>query len=228
MVKTSLPLVLLTRPRAAAERFAAELWAVRPELDVLISPIMKIVGVTPEALPEAEVLVFTSVHGVEGYVAAGGKRSEAYCVGPATSARAEEAGFSVIAAEKDAATLKPLLAKETRRLLHARGAHVAADLTKAAPNAVSVVVYDQPLAGLSDEAKAALAAERPVIVPLFSPRSAAAFAAEANGASALSAVFISEAARLAAGDMPYLKCAVADMPDAEGMARATLRLLDEL
>jgi len=227
MRKTSLPLVLLTRPQAAAERFAALLHAVRPEIEVLMSPMMQIVHVMPEALPEAEVLVFTSVHGVDGYFAAGGNAADVYCVGPATAARAQQAGCTVIAAEKDAATLKPLLAKETRRLLQVRGAHVAADLTQAAPDVQSVVVYDQPLKPLSGKAKAALLSEQPVIVPLFSPRSARAFAAEASEAHALYAVFISEAARDAA-EMPSVETEVAETPDADGMAEATLRLIDRL
>ena len=228
MTKTSLPLILLTRPRAAAERFAATLQVARPELEVLISPIMEIVYIRPANLPVADVLVFTSVHGVVGYMAAGGVAAEAYCVGLATAEAARVAGCSVIAVEKDAATLGPLLAGETRRVLHPRGAHVAADLTQVASDLESVVVYDQPLVGLSDIAKVALGTERHVIVPLFSPRSAAAFAGEAEGAKALSAVFISAAAQAAARDMPCEASLVALTPDAAGMTEATLRLIDRV
>lgn len=226
MMKTSLPLILLTRPRVAAERFAATLQAERPEMEVLISPLMEIVYTKPPTLPLADVLVFTSVHGVVGYMAAGGVAAEAYCVGAATAEAARAAGCPVIAVEKDAATLGGLLSGEKRRLLHPRGAHVAADLGRIAADFRGVVVYDQPLMALSDEAKAALGAARPVIVPLFSPRSAAAFAAEAERASGVSAVFISAAARAAAGTMPLVASRVARTPDAAGMAAATLRLID--
>lgn len=223
MVKTSLPLVLLTRPRAAAERFAAMLWAERPELDVVISPIMEIVYLVPEALPEADVVVFTSAHGVAGYVAAGGAPAEAYCVGSVTAEHARKAGFIVLQVAPDLAGLKPVLAGERRTLLQVRGAHVTSEI----PNAKSVIVYDQPCVALNEAAKVALASQRVVIAPLFSPRSARAFAAEAGKPTALYAAYISKAAK-AAAELPCIAAETAQTPDAKGMVAATLKLIDRV
>jgi uroporphyrinogen-III synthase len=227
MVKTSLPLVLLTRPRAAAERFAALLLAERPELDVLISPIMEIVYLVPERLPAADVVLFTSVHGVAGYVAAGGTPSEAYCVGAVTAEKARKAGFDVLQVAPDLAALRPALAGEQRELLQVRGTYVTADLVAEFAHVASVIVYDQPRVGLGDQAVAALASGRAVVVPLFSPRSARAFAKEAGQPRALYAAYISAAVQ-AAAELPFIEAETAQTPDARGMVAATLRLIDKV
>ena len=227
MVKTSLPLVLLTRPRAAAERFAAMLWAERPDLEIIISPIMEIVYLGPEALPQAEVLIFSSVHGVKGYIAAGGTPAQAYCVGVVTGECAHAAGFDVLQTAPDLEQLKPDLGQEERILLQVRGVHATADLAAEFPHVTSVIVYDQPSVGLSEAAKGALASGRPVVVPFFSPRSVRAFAAEAVRPDGLYAAYISEAAR-AAGELPSIAVETAETPDAQAMVAATLKLIDKV
>lgn len=227
MVKTSLPLVLLTRPRAAAERFAALLLAERAELAIMISPIMEIVYLRPEVMPPAEGLVFSSRHGVKGYAAAGGKPSQAYCVGAATAEAARQAGHDVLQVVPDLDSLRPVLAQDKRGLLHARGAHVTADLRADYETVASVVVYDQPAVALTGAAKDVLASGRAVVAPLFSPRSVRAFAQEACAPEALYAAYISETAK-AAAKLPCIEAETARTPDAQGMVEATLRLIDRV
>jgi len=227
MVKTSLPLVLLTRPRAAAERFAAMLWAERPDLEIMISPIIEIVYLKPKVLPQAEVLIFSSVHGVKGYIAAGGAPARAYCVGVATGECAHTAGFDVLQIAPDLERLKPVLGQEERSLLQVRGVHATADLVAEFGHVKSVIVYDQPSVGLSAAAKGALASSRSVVVPLFSPRSVRAFAAEALRLDGLYAAYISEAAK-AAWELPSIAVETAETPDAQGMVVATLKLIDKV
>ena len=176
MVKTSLPLVLLTRPRAAADRFASMLLADRPDLEIMISPIMEIVYLKPKVLPQAEVLIFSSVHVVKVYIAAGGAPARAYCVGVATGECAHTTGFDVLQIAPDLERLKPVLGQEERSLLQVRGVHATADLVAEFGHVKSVIVYDKPSIGLSAAAKCALASSRSVVVPLFSPRSVLAFA----------------------------------------------------
>lgn len=212
------PTLLLTRPEPAARRFAAA--AAPLGLPVLISPVLRIVPVAHDAgrLAAAEGLVFTSVHAVPA--AGAGRGRPAICVGPATAQAAREAGFAVTEGPGDAARMLPLLQELGPGWLHPHGAHVA----KVLP-VPGVVVYDQLPLELSLAARALLAGPGPVILPLFSPRSARLLSGQAAGARApLWLAPISAAAQqawqgLAARSVP------ASTPDAEGVLCAVERLL---
>ncbi|MDO5621207.1 MAG: uroporphyrinogen-III synthase [Paracoccus sp. (in: a-proteobacteria)] len=217
--------ILLTRPQAASERFAARLKG----LAVVISPILRIVPVDHDgaALAAARGLVFTSEHAV---AAAGpGRGRVAYCVGPRSGAVARAAGFQVIEGPGDAIRLEPILQAALEQgieLIHPHGRHIARDLPVS-----GMVVYDQMPVPLNDRACALLndPAAR-VILPLFSPRSATLLAQAAQDAvqggavqgagAALELVAISPAAAAAwsaAWDGPALPCRVAATPDADGL-----------
>ncbi len=210
------PLVLLTRPEAAARRFAAQLagLAVEP----VIAPLMRIAPVDHDGarLRAAPRLVLTSVHAVPA--AGPGAGRLAWCVGPATAAAARAAGFEVIEGPGDARRLAPMLAGESR-LLHPHGRHVTAGLP-----VEGMVVYDQIARNLPESGRAALAGDRPVLWPLFSPRSArlaaAALAEVGTGIGGVRApvapLAISEAAVAAFGNWPT-PIPVAPTPDAEGL-----------
>lgn len=215
------PVMLITRPEVAARRFAAETEALG--LRSVISPLLRIVPVPhdAEALRTAKGLVFTSENGVR--FAGPGNGRPAWCVGPHTGACAAKAGYAVREGPGDAAGLIPLIGDLGPGWLHARGAHVAARLP-----VPGMVVYDQLPLPLSAEAAALLQGDAPVILPLFSPRSArlaAAAIAAARGPSgaALWTVPISAAAEAAwrtAWDGPGLRSITADRPDADGIIRA--------
>lgn len=203
------PLILLTRPQAAAERFAARL----PGADVVIAPLMRIVPVAHDTarLHAAGRLVLTSIHAVPA--AGPGEGREAFCVGPATAAAARAAGFTVIEGPGDAARLGPMLAGQ-EGLLHPHGRHVTAGLP-----VEGMVVYDQIAEELSESGLAALRGGRPVLWPLFSPRSArlAARALARAGATApVVPLAISAAAETAFGEWPA-PIPVAATPDADGL-----------
>lgn len=201
------PIVLLTRPEAASRRFAARLEGV----EAVIAPMMRIAPVAHDAarLAAAARIVLTSVHAVPW--AGPGAGRVAFCVGPATAKAARAAGFTVIEGPGDAARLAPMLAGETG-LLHPHGRHVTAGLP-----VEGMVVYDQIALPLPESGRAVLAGARPVLWPLFSPRSARLAAAEARKARApLLPLAISKAAADAFGDWPE-GVAVAKTPDAGGM-----------
>lgn len=213
------PTLLLTRPDAAARRFVAELDL--PGLSVMISPLIRITPVAHDAttLAMAPGLVFTSVHAVPW--GGPGKGRPAFCVGPATATAARAAGFSVTQGPGDAEGLIPLLGKLPDGALHPRGAHIARPLP-----VPGVVVYDQVAQPLSVQARALLAGPGPVILPLFSPRSARLMAAEAGGArAALWLAPISPAAADAWGDAGFARRMVATSPDATGVRAAIQDLL---
>lgn len=209
------PVLLLTRPPADSRRFAALL----PEWQAVISPILRIVAVEHDAalLREAPGLVFTSAHAVAS--AGPGRGRLAICVGGHTGSVARQAGFAVREGNGFAESLLPLIKATPVPLVHPHGRHLAKILP-----VPGVVVYDQQAQPLTAEAQGLLAGANPLVVPLFSPRSARLVAAAARAArSPITIVAISEAAR-AAWDGPFAEQAVAATPDIEAMAAAIRRL----
>ncbi|MDO5613369.1 MAG: uroporphyrinogen-III synthase [Paracoccus sp. (in: a-proteobacteria)] len=217
-----LPTILLSRPRADSDRFAARLAgdpALAP-LPVLIAPLLRIEPVPhdPALLAQADALLFTSAHAVPSAGAGRGRR--AWCVGGHTAAAARAAGFDVVEGPGDAAGLAPMIAPVVADLIHPRGRHIARDL-----GARGVVVYDQVPQAPPPQALDLLAGQAPVILPLFSPRSARLAADMAAGARApLWIAPISEAAR-AAWQGPAARCETAASPDAKGIHEAIRRLI---
>ncbi|WP_374635667.1 uroporphyrinogen-III synthase [Paracoccus sp. (in: a-proteobacteria)] len=207
------PVLLLTRPELASRRFAAE--AAPLGLKTIISPVLRIVPVAHDGarLAQAAGLVFTSLHAVPA--AGPGRGRPAICVGPATAQAARAAGFDVTEGPGDAARMLPLLQGLGAGWLHPHGAHVAKRLP-----VPGMVVYDQLPQPLSDAARQALAGRVPVILPLFSPRSAGLLSEQAMDARAplwLVPISPAAAARWQAGQARML---VADTPDAGGILRA--------
>ncbi|MFN4157230.1 MAG: uroporphyrinogen-III synthase [Gemmobacter sp.] len=186
------PPVLLTRPAAQSARFASQMQARFGPLEVVISPLMAPVFLRPD-LPAGpfDAVIFTSETGVAAARAAGwALPGLAVCVGDRTAAAATEAGFAARSAGGDAEALVAMLraGSGAGRLLHLRAAEargdVAARLTAAGFPTDEAAVYDQRPAPLSEAARALLAGDRAVVVPLFSPRSAALLAVAARGCPA--------------------------------------------
>lgn len=200
------PVLLLTRPRAQSERFAAEAAERLGHPPVVIAPLIEIAPRPIDRAPAAYgTLLFTSENGVAAFAAQSGLRDRpAVCVGPRTEAAARAEGFEarwVSAEGGDAeALIRAILAERPPEpLLHLRGSHAAASLrTRLGAAGLAcdeAVVYAQNCVPLSPEGVAALKATAPVVLPLFSPRSAALAAEAAAGAAApLHPVAISEAA----------------------------------
>jgi uroporphyrinogen-III synthase len=177
--------------------------------------------------------VFTSAEGAQHFAAGDPRRDlPAWCVGAHTAAVARGLGFDAADAGADADALVAALAARppAAPLLHARGVHsrgdVAARLSAAGLPTAEVVVYDQRSLPLSPAARAAAASSAPLVVPLFSPRTAALAALVLRDAAApVRAAAISPAAAAAwarAGGRP---AAVAARPDAATMLALTGRLL---
>lgn len=221
------PVVLITRPEAAARRFAAQVEALG--LRHVIAPLLRIAPVShdAQAVREARGLVFTSENGVR--FAGQGNGRPAWCVGPRTAEAARAAGYDVTEGPGDAAGLIPLIGDLGRGWLHPHGAHVAARLP-----VPGVVVYDQLPLPLSPEAGVLLQGASPVILPIFSPRSArlAAGAVEAARGPAGAPIWtvpISAAAEAewrAAWRGAEVRATIADRPDAQGILCAIRTMLE--
>ena len=199
----TVPVLLVTRPREAGARFCEACAPRLAPIEPILAPVLEIVPRTaPIDLAGVRGLIFTSENGVRAFVAAHARRDlPAWCVGAQTAAAARAAGIAAHEAGGDAASLLRLLRAERPAgpLLHLRGAHAAADLAEplcagGIPTRAAIL-YDQEERPLGPQAQAALAGARPVLLPLFSPRSAALLAGAAQSACApLHPVAISAAA----------------------------------
>lgn len=222
------PRLLLTRPHPGAAQFLERL---SPALrdGAVISPLIEIAptGVGVDLAPFAGV-IFTSANGVAH--APKGDGRPAFCVGPQTTAAAAKAGWQAQMAGLDAQALIATLSGQPQigPLLHLAGRHRRADVAAilgASGLTVDVAtVYEQNLLPLSAAAQTLLNGPIPVIVPLFSPRSAGHFAREANCTERVIALSISPAAAQALEALPLYAHDVAAEPTGEAMAEAVEKL----
>ncbi|TDL89254.1 uroporphyrinogen-III synthase [Meridianimarinicoccus aquatilis] len=178
--------VLLTRPVKQAERFAGALRdRFGATLPVLIAPKLEIIYdrvAAVRALRGAGGVIFTSENGVDACIGADIPANlPAFCVGPRTAKAAGAAGFAAHMGPGDAAGLIATIAglkcaQEAAPLVHLHGAHVTGNVSGAlAAHGIptrGAVVYDQRPCPISQQARRLLAGSAPVILPLFSPRSA--------------------------------------------------------
>lgn len=229
------PRLLLTRPEAASRRFLTALEAMAgAQIPALLSPVMEIrpVEVTLPSVPAA--LVLTSENGAIRAGELGLPPLEAWCVGARTAAVARDRGFHALEAGPDAeALLATLLARRPPGvLLHLRGEHARGDLAlrlrAAGLDAAEVVAYRQVALPPTREAREALAGQGPLVVPIFSPRSAVLLSDWAPQ-TPLHVVAMSEAvAEAAAQCLRPIGLEVAAAPSGEAMVAATFGRLSRL
>jgi uroporphyrinogen-III synthase len=242
--------VLLTRPAPQSRRFAAQLGRrFGPRVAPLIAPLM-LTQFLEAKLPDGPMagLIFTSQTAVEAatrnsarLAAAGaGAALRAYCVGARTAEAARAAGFEAVSAAGDADALVDLILRDRQGfsgpisqglaagrapLWHLHGEEirgdVASQLRSAGINVCSAILYRQVPQALSDAAQALLTAGAPVIVPLFSPRSAALFSQNLpKDRAPLWVVAISQATADALGGLVPEGVRIALSPEAPAMLDA--------
>ena len=239
----SVPAVLLTRPAAASSRFADALaHRFGAGVDPIVSPLMQPVFQQPD-LPDPPLfaVIFTSDAGVEGarrlQAAGAALPPRAFCVGDRTARAATDAGFRAISADGDAKDLLRLIqeTKPTAPLLYLHGRDTRGDLAEnlhaAGLVTFAVQVYQQDPLPLSPRALARLAEDCPVLLPLFSPRSADLLAAQLPATTApLYIAAMSAAVASRAAQIPHCALRIAARPDAEAMLDALddLRILAQM
>jgi uroporphyrinogen-III synthase len=174
------PRLLLTRPEAAARRFLASCEAaVGALLPAILSPVMEIRPVEVHLAQRPAALILTSENGASRAGDLNLAPLDAWCVGLRTAEVARAKGLLPRRAEPDAEALLRvlLLARPPGLLLHLRGAHARGDLARRLREndleATEAVAYRQEALLPTPEARAALDGPGPLVVPLFSPRSAA-------------------------------------------------------
>ncbi|MBI1417247.1 MAG: uroporphyrinogen-III synthase [Limimaricola sp.] len=232
-----MPILLITRPEPAAQRFLDEVTAeLGAAPSALISPLTAIAPLEAKWTgPSPAALVLTSENAARRAGALGLTGLPAYCVGARTAQAANEAGLVPRSADGDAAKLLEMILQEAPkgRLLYLRGEDVSAPLAdklgEAGLTCDEVIVYRQVQQPLTSAARAAMAGAMPVLVPLFSARGAAALADAAQGGQApLHLVAISQTVATAAAAIPNVEIAIAARPDAPAMAAATAALWRKL
>jgi uroporphyrinogen-III synthase len=221
------PILILTRPAAASERTRADVARLRPGSEVIVSPVIEIepLPVVVETVPDG--LILTSENGASVAATLGLPAGmAAWCVGGRTAEVATAAGFAALSAEGDAEALLQMILGSAGGglLLHLRGEHARGDivprLRAAGRAAAEANAYRQTEQPLSAEARAALQGGAPVVVPLFSPRSAAILAAQGPFAAPLWVVAMSAATARAAAALEPAHISHVDKPDGQAMLSA--------
>jgi uroporphyrinogen-III synthase len=206
----------------------------RPDLlsgiDVVLSPLLEIVptGATPDTSLYGGV-IFTSANAVR--LAPTVKGQMALCVGSITAHHAQAAGWNVVAIEQTAEDLIARIAKikPAGPLLHLAGRHRRGDIAERL-NAVNIKVdvetlYDQTPVVLTKQAHAVLEGEGLVVVPLFSPRTAAHFIDQTPNLHNVTVVAMSEAVAECCKGTRVARILVAAMPTGQEMCRTVEKVL---
>jgi len=228
------PVLILTRPAPQAEAFAATIsarWA--GAVRIILSPLLQIVPLPVTAdLAGVTGVIFTSAHGVAAAASANLPSGlTAWCVGEKTAQLAADAGFDAIAGPGDATRLADRIISRRPQgpLVHLHGHHtrggICDRLNSAGILCRDVIVYDQISQALTDEAFEALNGTDPVILPLFSPRTATILGEQSPFSAPVHLIVISTAVQNAAAAIAVKSLSVAAAPDADAMVVATLKRL---
>lgn len=232
MSRQSQPTILLTRPLAQSQRFADQIGG------ALISPLMRPEFLSP-ALPSGDFagIVLTSETGAQaaGRISAVGAAlpKQAFCVGDRTAVAARAAGFEASSAAGAADDLLAYIVKAVPavgRLLLLRGQDSVGDLEQRLVSAgietVSLIVYRQIAQSLTGAAVDLLQESRPVILPIFSPRTARLLTAELRRVAAKAPIWLAafSPAVAEAFDFPTVFTEIAARPESAAMQKAVQAL----
>lgn len=234
--------ILLTRPAAQSLRFASEIKQLLPDVSTIISPLMMPEYLSPAIPPDdftAVILVSVAAAEAAKRISAAGATlpTLAYCVGNQTATAAMTLGFQVLSAQGDAADLLAMITALQPQgpllFLHGRDStgDIAKNLLLAGIETVSIVTYQQNAQNLTSQAIELLSGRSPVILPVFSTRSARLLQAEITRISAKAPLWIAALSpAIAAAIDPEIvaRLATADHPDSGSMVLAVHALVTSL
>lgn len=227
MFRQSQATILLTRPLLQSQRFATEIGG------ALISPLMEPEFLTP-AIPRQSysAIILTSETGAEAArrISASGFSlpRRAYCVGNRTATAAQTAGFHTISAQGNADDLLTLITQDApqENLLFIRATDTTGNLQERLVSAgiaiVSAIAYRQNPIPLSPEATTALQQTGPVILPVFSPRSAQLVTQELHRIAATAPIYLAALSPAVSNAFawPTVQTQIAAQPNSAAMIKA--------
>lgn len=219
------PTLIITRPAPDDARFAARVQAA-VEVDVLLSPLQEIVPLPVTC--DAAAFVFTSANGVAQAGRLGLTQGRAWCVGDRTAEMARAAGFEAISACGTVEDVFKMIVAGAPKvnIAHVRGKNARGDLAPrlraVGIDCSDVIAYDQRALTLTDAARAMIEGKMPVIVPLFSPRSAVLLKEQVVLGSHVSLIAMSEAV---AQVLPEHVVQVVSAPNGDAMLAAIIGCL---
>lgn len=227
-----IPFLIVTRPAGPGREFSEAISSqIGDAVEIIQSPLIEIVELDI-TLPNADGLILTSTNGVMQAVRLNaGMGMPVWCVGERTAGHALNAGFDVKAFEHNGAALVKLMrkARPSGAIIHLRGKHTTGNISGALRNdgirCDEVITYDQKALTLSETAQDATNGDRPVIFPLFSPRTATILGRAGPFKAPVHVVAISSAALPA---IPAVSHYVAVRPDRDAMVDATFRCIESV
>lgn len=234
-----MPRLLLTRPQDSAEEFALLARDAGWHGEIVLSPLIQIAlePLASDVLTGVECVIATSQHAIAALVAMDAPRDlTLWCVGARTRYAAQTAGFTDLRGGKggdgESLLAEMLHAPVKGGILHLHGEHLAlnlaARLSAAGHAARGVMAYRQAALGLSQAGQTCLTQTGDVVIPLFSPRSAALLAhawAELEGPRArLHLILLSQNVAKAAQSLPAASTTIATHPDGAAIIPALLHL----
>ena len=176
----NLPEIILTRPKEGARKFHALIQEKLPEAKVIISPL-----ITIDFLPKSidftkfDTFIFTSINGVQ---AIENQRiphgTLCFAVGAKTAHAAGKIGFKALYSDGNSEDLISIILSHPRRgkFLHIRGKYTRGDVSRKLSEhglpCEEIVAYHQKSQALTHEAQSSMKGGKPLIFPLFSPRTA--------------------------------------------------------
>jgi len=227
------PTILITRPEASAHAFAEALRAVLGDhAEIVVSPMLKIEMMRDELpLDGKKTLIFTSAHAIEAFAELTDMRDvTCYTVGQSSAAVARDVGFEAIdgGGTADLLVERLIADRPPTPCLYLRGRHIARDLCETLNShgleTYEHVIYDQMASPLSCDARQNLNGPDPIIVPLFSPRSAQLLFDDLNATAPVWAAAISENVARAVPVERVSRLEVAEAPTPDAMLRLTAKL----
>ncbi|MGB8811736.1 MAG: uroporphyrinogen-III synthase [Paracoccaceae bacterium] len=239
--QSRLPAFLLTRPAFQGDRFAAALRnRFGDDIQIVESPLLAprfLISEIPQMRIRA--LVFTSETGVQAFArisAESGIKTifTAWCVGDRTAQAARSLGLNAISSGGDATDLATAIiaSGQAGPVLHLRGqdarGNLSETLTSAGIETHSLVCYAQDAQPFSSAACMLLGAKSPVVLPLFSPRTAGLFVEQAATTAVNAPIWVaamSPSVAEVADRLHPKQLVIATRPDADAMIEAVKDLI---
>lgn len=227
-------ILLLTRPEGGNERFCLNIEHLLGQCEILDNPLQKIEFLeTLIEVKEESILIFTSINGLRASEKYNLRNKKCFVVGENTRKIATSAGYEVLASSSDQENLLKLikLKNPTESMVHIRGKHTAGNLCDSLKNndfsCFEITGYNQQPLKIKKQIFHKVKSGRPVILPIFSPRSAKLLLNELD-LTGFHVAAMSEAVSKELGSVDLADLVISEKPDLISMQEATLAILRRL